>query len=246
MGNNTVSEVKGIGKLKIVNPDQSTVVLTGVRYMPSMVINLISYGQLEKNGCKYSGKNYNVVFFKGGKKVLSGNYKDGLYYLDGSVEKAEVNVVRQGVNMTNLWHSRLGHMSLKNMYILVKNGYLSDKEVHTLDFCEECVLGKANKLLFPMGKHTTTEVLGYVYSDLWGYVSNAKSLSGCKYFLTLIDDFLHKVWIRFLRSKDEVYENILEWEKLVETQTGKKVKCFRTDNGLEFCDNQMEKMCKDA
>lgn len=34
MGNNTISEVKGIGKLKIVNHDQSTVVLTGVRYMP--------------------------------------------------------------------------------------------------------------------------------------------------------------------------------------------------------------------
>ena len=42
------------------------------------------------------------MFFKGGKKVLSGRYKDGLDYLDGSVVKAEVNVVRQGVNMTNL------------------------------------------------------------------------------------------------------------------------------------------------
>ena len=50
MGNNTVSQVKGIGKLKIVNHDQSTVVLTGVRYMPSMVRNLIYHGQLEKNG----------------------------------------------------------------------------------------------------------------------------------------------------------------------------------------------------
>ena len=59
------------------------------------------------------------MFFKGGKKVLSGRYKDGLDYLDGSVVKAEVNVVRQGVNITNLLHSRLGHMSLKNMDILV-------------------------------------------------------------------------------------------------------------------------------
>ena len=54
------------------------------------------------------------------------------------------------------------------------------------------------------------------------------------------------MWIRFLKFKDEVYENIVEWKKLVETQTGKKVKCFKTDNGLEFCNNQMEKMCKDA
>ena len=55
-----------------------------------------------------------------------------------------------------------------------------------------------------------------------------------------------KVWIRFLRSKDEVYENISEWKVLVETQTGKKIKCLRTDNGLEFCNNLMDKMCKKA
>lgn len=120
-----------------------------------------------------------------------------------------MNIVRQGVNMTNLWHSRLGHMSLQNMDILVKNGYLSDKDVHTLDFCEECVLGKVHKILFPTAKHTTTEVLGYVHSDFWGYVSNAESLSGCKYFLTLINDFSKKVWIRFLRSKDEVMRTFL-------------------------------------
>lgn len=102
MDNNIVSEVKGIGKLKIVNPDQTTVVLTGVRYMSCMVRNLISYGPLEKNGCNYKGEDYKVVFFKKGKKVLPGNYKDGLYYLDGSVVKDEVNVVKQKVNLANL------------------------------------------------------------------------------------------------------------------------------------------------
>lgn len=44
MGNNTHSEVKGIGKLKIINPDGSTVILSDVRYMPTMGRNLISYG----------------------------------------------------------------------------------------------------------------------------------------------------------------------------------------------------------
>lgn len=78
-------------------------------------------------------------------------------------------------------------------------------------------------------------------------MSNEESLSGCKYFLTLIDDFSKKVWIRFLRAKDEAYENISEWKRLVvETQTGKKLKCLRTDNGIEFCNNLMDKMCKEA
>ncbi|KAF8077390.1 hypothetical protein N665_1041s0005 [Sinapis alba] len=75
MGNNTISEIKGIGKLKIVNPDQSIVVLTGERYMPTIVRNLISYGQMEKNGCNYTGEDYKVTFFKDGRKVFSGDYK---------------------------------------------------------------------------------------------------------------------------------------------------------------------------
>ena len=178
-----------------------------------MVRNLISYGEMEKNGCKYTGEDYKVTFFKEGKTVFSGNYKDGLYYMQGTVVKAEANVARADVNLTNRWHSRLGHMSLKNMNVLVKNGYLEKKEVHTLDFCEVCVLGKAHKLSFPNAKHVTTEILGYVHSDLWGSMSNEESLSDCKYFLTLIDDFSKKVWIRFLRSKDEVYEEYIRVEK---------------------------------
>ena len=160
--------------------------------------------------------------------------------------KGETSVVRADVNLTNIWHSRLRHMSLKNMNLLVKGGYLDSKEVHTLDFCEECVLGKSHKQSFLEGKHTTKGILEYIHSDLWGSVSNEPTLSGCRYFLTFIDDYSRKVWIRFLRSKDEVFENFSEWKALVENQTKKKIKCLRTDNGLEFCNNQMDKLCQDS
>lgn len=33
---------------------------------------------------------------------------------------------------------------------------------------------------------------------------------------------------------------------LVENQTGKRIKCLRTDNGLEFCNLRMDKLCKDS
>ena len=32
----------------------------------------------------------------------------------------------------------------------------------------------------------------------------------------------------------------------METETGKKVKCLRTDNGLEFYNTQMDTLCKEA
>ena len=37
-----------------------------------------------------------------------------------------------------------------------------------------------------------------------------------------------------MKTKDEVLENFLKWKKIVETQTGKKIKHLRTDNGEEL------------
>ena len=46
MGNNTISEINGVGKIRIKRPDGSIVVLTDVKFMPTMGRNL-SYGCLE-------------------------------------------------------------------------------------------------------------------------------------------------------------------------------------------------------
>ena len=64
MGNNTFSEVKGMGKVKIINSEGATVILSDVRYMPTMSRNLISYGQLEKSGCKYEGERLHRYFLQ--------------------------------------------------------------------------------------------------------------------------------------------------------------------------------------
>lgn len=71
------------------------------------------------------------------------------------------------------------------------------------------------------------------------------SLSGAKYFLTFTDDYSKKVWIYFLKAKTEVFDHFAEWKLLVENQTGKRLKCLRTDNGLEFCNLKMDQLCKE-
>ena len=80
-------------------------------------------------------------------------------------------------------------MSLKNLNVVVKDGYLSNKEVDKLEFCETCVLGKSHKQSFPTAKHTSKGVLEYIHSDLWGAPSSPESLRGCKYFISFIDDY---------------------------------------------------------
>lgn len=97
MGNNTYNEVKGIGKLRIMNRGRTEVILAGVCYMPSMGRNLISFGQLEKSGCSYEGSGFNVIFSKEGKRVIPGTYKEGLYFLNGSIQKGVVAVAKPEV-----------------------------------------------------------------------------------------------------------------------------------------------------
>lgn len=124
MGNNSYCMVKGKGKVTIQNPDGSIVVLSNVRYMPEIGRNLISYGQLEQSGCRYTGKNYQVEFYKGDKKVLTGKYSNGLYYLQGTVKPAEANT-SEG---SHLQHKK---MALKAWtYEHSKDGKLGEERIY--------------------------------------------------------------------------------------------------------------------
>ncbi|KAH9680956.1 hypothetical protein KPL71_026757 [Citrus sinensis] len=51
------------------------------------------------------------------------------------------------------------------------------------------------------------------------------------------------VWVYVLRNKDEMFEQFKNWKTLIETQTSRKVKKLRTDNGLEFCNKRFEEFC---
>lgn len=68
-------------------------------------------------------------------------------------------------------------------------------------------------------------------------------------FLSIIDDKTRKVWLFFLKSKDETFDKLCEWTNLVENQVEnqveKKVKFLRTDNSLEFCNSKFEAYCKE-
>ena len=56
---------------------------------------------------------------------------------------------------------------------------------------------------------------------------------------------VRKVWIYFLKTKDEAFDKFVEWKKMVETQSERKVKKLRTDNGLEYCNRRFDQFCKD-
>lgn len=66
----------------------------------------------------------------------------------------------------------------------------------------------------------------------------------CQYFISFVDDYTRKVWVYFLKTKDEAFDRFVEWISLVENQSEKKVKTLRTDNGLEFCNRRFDEFCE--
>ncbi|TXG54163.1 hypothetical protein EZV62_019419 [Acer yangbiense] len=101
-----------------------------------------------------------------------------------------------------------------------------------------------NRLSFTLTQHTTKQVLEYIHSNLWG-PAKVPTHGGSRYFLSLVDDYSRKVWIYLLKTKDQAFDSFKAWKKLVENQTSKKVKTLRTDNGLEFFNEEFNKFCSD-
>ena len=67
-----------------------------------------------------------------------------------------------------------------------------------------------------------------------------KSLGGSQYYVTFIGDSTKKVWVYFLKNKSDVFSVFKRWKKGVETQTGLKIKCLKSDTGGEYDSSQFK------
>jgi hypothetical protein len=58
--------------------------------------------------------------------------------------------------------------------------------------------------------------------------------TGSHYYVTFIDDATRKTWVYCIRQKSDVFDTFKKWKSLVENETGKSLKCLRSDNGGEY------------
>nr|GEV80080.1 hypothetical protein [Tanacetum cinerariifolium] len=170
-------------------------------------------------GYKYTTVGGVLKVSKGALNVMKADIKSAnLYHLRGSTVTGNSNVTSNlSSDTTNLWHMRLGHMSELGLTALSRRGLLDGQCVGKLKFCKHCIFDKHKRVKFNTSVHTTEGILDYVHSDLWG-PSQEASLGAFSAFK--------------------------EGKVMVETQTGKKVKKLRTDNGMEFCSNEFNSYCK--
>ena len=243
MWNNAVCKIMGIGNINLKLHDGTIKELKQVRYVPELKRNMIFLGMLDQMRCSVRIELGELMIVKDSQVVMKGSRNNGVFILDGDVVSGEVRIsVVDTTDKIKIWHLRWGHIVERGLKELEKQGVFGDDKFGNLDFCEDCVLGKATRYSFKRSVHKSKDKLEYVHSDLWGLAQQI-SLGGNNYFLSFIDDFSRKVWVYTLKNKDQVFDKFKEWKILVENQTGKNLKKLRTDNGLEFCNQRFDKYC---
>ena len=81
MGNNNPCKIVGIGSIKMKMFDGIVRTLTEVRHVPDLKRNLISLGELDSSGCKFTGQGEALKVSKGALVVMKAKMNGNLYTL---------------------------------------------------------------------------------------------------------------------------------------------------------------------
>jgi hypothetical protein len=70
-----------------------------------------------------------------------------------------------------------------------------------------------------------------------------QSLGGSRYILVFIDDFSHKSWTYFLKSKSETFAKFYNFKAKIEAQTGNKIQVLCSNCGGEYLSLEFTTYC---
>ena len=124
---------------------------------------------------------------------------------------------------TYLWHCRLGHIGVKRMKKLHKDGFSESLGYESFDACEPCLLGKMTKTPFSGTVERATDLLEIIHTDVCDPMS-VKARGGYRYFLTFTDDLSRYGHIYLKKDKSKTFEKFKEFQSEVENHHNKKIK----------------------
>jgi len=135
-------------------------------------------------------------------------------------------------------------MSERGLKILVERNLIPGLKSVNLLFCEHCVTSKQHRLMFGRSTSRSKHILELIHSDVWE--SLEMSLGGAKYLVSFIDDYSRRLWVYPIKKKSDVFAIFKEFKAKLELESGKNIKCLRTDNGEEYIDGDFLTFCKQA
>jgi hypothetical protein len=129
------------------------------------------------------------------------------------------------------WHGCLGHPSVDILSKLSHDSSVICSR-HTNDLHHACQLGHHTRLHFVSSNSRADNNFDLIHCDLW--TSPIVSISGCKYYLVILDDHSHFVWNFPLNVKSFTFSTLSNCFAYISTQFDCTIKVIQCDNGHEF------------
>jgi len=224
-------------------PINSVYYLHNVLCVPTFKVDLLSVSRLTRD------LNCSIIFFPywcllqdlATRRMIGlGKQHNGLYYLVALATKQHTSKQTPTINQptcnlitssTNLWHNRLGHTSPSRLRFIAQN--FLNFSIQSNNTCHVCPLAKQSRLPFHSSVISSTKPFALIHCDIWGPYRHP-SISGARFFLTIVDDFSRFTWIFLMRHKSETQSILKIFFRYVFTQFEAHIKIFRSDNGGEF------------
>lgn len=244
VGNGTLIDVRGTGTVQVDAWNGSEWIeadLNNVLLVQSLAVNLFSLSTaLDKGFEMLSNKNKCEILDKDGTVRVIAERLGNLYKMKFKVEGnvSQCNTVQ---SLTE-WYRKLAHIYYGQVRkMLNENKTVFDDEHNP--FCADCLVGKQHRLPFPVSDSRATKLCELVHADLCGPF-DVPSLGGAKYFLLLKNDYSGYREVYFLKNKSEVKKKFEIFLPLAKNITGNRILTIRTDNGTEFNNQEMLKLCE--
>ncbi|GJU73457.1 retrovirus-related pol polyprotein from transposon TNT 1-94 [Tanacetum coccineum] len=242
-GNDHFGAIMGYGDYVIGDS-----VISRVYYVEGLGHNLFSVGQFCDSDLEVAFRKHSCfVRDINGADLLKGSRSTNLYTIsiDDMMKSSPICLLSKASKSKSwLWHRRLNHLNFGTINDLAQKDLV--RGLPRLKFekdhlCSACQLGKSKKFSHkPKSENINMEVLHTLHMDLCGPM-RVQSINGKKYILVIVDDYSRFTWVKFLRSKDETPEFVINFLKQIQVGLNKTVRYIRTDNGTEFVNQVMSK-----
>lgn len=136
--------------------------------------------------------------------VMKGMRVEDIYVLQEETvsEESVVSINSSVLNSTRLWYLHLGHIDKESLDVLKKRGLIDDACQSKPSSYGDCSFDKKKHVTFDVGSQEmkSENVHPYVCG-----LTTIASLGGTSYLVLSVDDFSLKIWIHFLKIKNEIF-----------------------------------------
>ncbi|KAG6529457.1 hypothetical protein ZIOFF_011655 [Zingiber officinale] len=186
LGDSKHVSIEGQGVVAVFTEGGNKKHIHDVYYSSKITHNLLSVGQIMKDGYKliFDNDRCDIINKKNNLRVAAVKMNaNGLFPFEtGKLQTYALKC--RDLDESYLWHLRYGHLNFKSLQLLEQKGMVTGlPTIHSKDrVCEGCIYGKMHRFPFPKTAWRARSPLELVHADICGPIRSA-SLGNKQYFI---------------------------------------------------------------